>query len=136
MFGAPPCSLFVGASSSVHQRSQDMLMGNERFFSVRLANRIWVNFVPRMSCRQHMHKLHEMSQLVEFDHVPSDKAEALRVTLSFHPDILISLEQPAQSWGFKIPCMLKIKSLLCLHLRRIYTILYNSLLSLFVFCTT
>ena len=41
----PPCSLFIGASSSVHMRRDWRLEGNTGVFKVRLANRIWQKFV-------------------------------------------------------------------------------------------
>ena len=42
----PPCSLHIGASSSVHQRSMFRPRGNSLNFKVRLSNRIWDNFAP------------------------------------------------------------------------------------------
>ena len=38
--GGPPCSLFIFLSSSVHQRSQENLLGNQQNSKVRLANQI------------------------------------------------------------------------------------------------
>ena len=48
LMAGPPCSLFVGASSSVHMRRQWRLLGNVWNRKVRLANLIWANFVPRI----------------------------------------------------------------------------------------
>lgn len=73
-FGAPPCSLLVGASSSVHRRSDFNVLGATYVFCVRLSNRIWQNM-----------------------------AECLAVVLDMKRDVVITLEQPSASWGFKLP---------------------------------
>lgn len=44
---APPCSLFVGISSSVHMRSEFRLLGDTSRRCVRLSNLILSNFVTR-----------------------------------------------------------------------------------------
>lgn len=54
-FGAPPCSLFVGASASLHMRSIFQPWGDTAAFSVRLSNRIWRNMVPRMHALWPLH---------------------------------------------------------------------------------
>lgn len=46
---APPCSMFGPASSSQHCRTWDNPLGNQKWFSVRLANRIWTNFATPWS---------------------------------------------------------------------------------------
>ena len=43
---APPCSLYGPACASVHKRSVDRPEGDLKRFKVRLARRIWYNFVP------------------------------------------------------------------------------------------
>lgn len=45
VIAGPPCSLFVAACQSVHARSLSNLAGNVANAKVRLANRIWANFV-------------------------------------------------------------------------------------------
>lgn len=45
MVCAPPCSLYGPACSSIHQRTKQNPAGNLQNFKVRLARRIWVNFV-------------------------------------------------------------------------------------------
>lgn len=42
---APPCSLFSGACASVHRRTKRNPFGNRKNFKVRLAERIWRNWV-------------------------------------------------------------------------------------------
>ena len=44
---APPCSLFVGISASVHMRSDFRLLGDTTRGCVRLSNLILSNFVTR-----------------------------------------------------------------------------------------
>ena len=44
---APPCSLYGPACASVHRRSASNPMGDLKVFKVRLARRIWLNFVAR-----------------------------------------------------------------------------------------
>ena len=46
---APPCSLFVPACASVHKRSIARPRGDQRNFKVRLAGRIWTNFVAKLT---------------------------------------------------------------------------------------
>lgn len=41
--GGPPCSLFVGASSSIHRRSVFRPLGDLSWLSVRMSNQIWSN---------------------------------------------------------------------------------------------
>ena len=48
MMACPPCSLFGPACSSVHRRCWDNPYGNTKVFKVRLANRIFMSFVPWM----------------------------------------------------------------------------------------
>ena len=50
------------------------------------------------------------------------EAEALQIVLPMRPDMLLGLEQPAQSWGFKIPCMLQVKALACLNLVPVWNV--------------
>lgn len=45
---APPCSLFIWLSSSIHQRHSKGPFGNVQNRKVRLANRIVLNTVPRL----------------------------------------------------------------------------------------
>ena len=45
LVAGPPCSLYVGACISVHQRTVENPEGNTANFKVRLSNRIWRNFV-------------------------------------------------------------------------------------------
>lgn len=73
-FCGPPCSLFIGASSSVHRRRTWRLYGDCSRFCVRLANAIWSNW-----------------------------AVCMQVVLSLGRDIYACYEQPACSWGFKLP---------------------------------
>lgn len=42
---APPCSLFGPACASVHKRNWHNVEGDKKVFKVRLANRVWKNFV-------------------------------------------------------------------------------------------
>ena len=42
---APPCSLYGPACSSVHKRTAENPLGDLSNFKVRLAKRIWLNFV-------------------------------------------------------------------------------------------
>ena len=44
---APPCSLYGPACASVHRRSASNPMADLKVFKVRLARRIWLNFVAR-----------------------------------------------------------------------------------------
>lgn len=46
--GAPPCSLFTAASSSVHKRTKLHPCGNLANYKVRLSQRIWGSFVTRI----------------------------------------------------------------------------------------
>ena len=44
------------------------------------------------------------------------QAECIRILLVWRSDIHITLEQPAQSWGFKIPAMLALQTMITLPL--------------------
>lgn len=46
----PPCSMFVSASQSVHQRRLGNIWGDEGNLRVRCANRIWLNFAGIQPC--------------------------------------------------------------------------------------
>ena len=46
IIAAPPCSLYGPACSSAHKRSPENVRGDMQNFKVRLAHRIWTNFVP------------------------------------------------------------------------------------------
>ena len=48
LVGGPPCSLFIGASSSVHLRHIWTPWGDRTNKKVRLSNLIWANFVPSL----------------------------------------------------------------------------------------
>lgn len=69
---APPCSLWIFLSSSLHKRSALSPDGNTDHFSVRLANRIAIN-----------------------------AAMALKAALKFRSDCTFMVEQPSGSWLFK-----------------------------------
>ncbi|CAK9015012.1 unnamed protein product, partial [Durusdinium trenchii] len=69
---APPCSLFVGISSSVHMRSEFRLLGDTSRRCVRLSNLILSNFVV-----------------------------FLMLMKTFRPRLFVMVEQPASSWLFK-----------------------------------
>lgn len=71
-FWAPPCSLWIFLTSSLHLRHVYGVLGNVQHFSVRLSNRIAAN-----------------------------AAVALRVVLKFRPGRHTMLEQPSGSWLFK-----------------------------------
>lgn len=45
ILGGPPCSMFVGASASVHMRYDFDVLGNTYNQKVRLSNLIWANCV-------------------------------------------------------------------------------------------
>ena len=45
--GGPPCSLFVGACASIHERSFWRPLGDQSRFKVRMSNQIWFNTAPR-----------------------------------------------------------------------------------------
>ncbi|CAL1142652.1 unnamed protein product [Cladocopium goreaui] len=70
--GAPPCSLFTAASSSVHKRTKLHPCGNLANYKVRLAQRIWGSFVM-----------------------------FLMLVLQNTPTLRLMVEQPCSSWGFK-----------------------------------
>lgn len=69
---APPCSLWIFLTSSLHKRSASCPDGNTDHFSVRLANRIAIN-----------------------------AAMALKAVLKFRSDCAVMIEQPSGSWLFK-----------------------------------
>ena len=71
---APPCSLFVWLSSSIHRRSMANPLGDVRQFLVRLGNCIAKN-----------------------------AATAMRAQLKFRSDTFCIAEQPKGSWMFKCP---------------------------------
>eukprot|EP00435_Cladocopium_sp_Y103_P002378 s4175_g1.t1 len=70
--GAPPCSLFTAASSSVHKRTKSHPCGDLGNYKVRLAQRIWGSFVM-----------------------------FLMLVLQHTPTVRLMVEQPCSSWGFK-----------------------------------
>lgn len=76
---APPCSLFIFFTSSLHERHRCGPWGNLDHYVVRLANRISIN------C-----------------------AVALKVALKFRSDCRAMVEQPAGSWLFKSPIWIEI----------------------------
>lgn len=82
----PPCSLMVGASQSVHQRSFLNLLGNTANLRVRCANRIWLNFGIVLMV------LHRLRQ-----------------------DICILVEQPSSSWAFRLPIMERVRKIWSMH---------------------
>ena len=69
---APPCSLWIFLSSSLHMRARFGPAGNTDQFSVRLANRIAIN-----------------------------AAMALKAVLKFRSDCFVMVEQPSGSYLFK-----------------------------------
>ena len=69
---APPCSLFIFLTSSLHLRHVYGCQGDVSQYSIRLANRISMN-----ACM------------------------ALRAVLKFRPDCHVMAEQPSGSWLFK-----------------------------------
>ena len=71
---APPCSVFIFLTSSLHERHRFGPWGNLAHYVVRLSNRISIN------C-----------------------AVALKVVLKFRSDCWAMVEQPAGSWLFKSP---------------------------------
>ena len=71
---APPCSLFVWLSSSMHKRSFANLQGDTRHFLVRLGNILARN-----------------------------TAVLVRAQLKFRSDTWTLTEQPKNSWMFKLP---------------------------------
>ena len=96
-------------------------MGDQSYFCVRLANRIWINFVAEIKL-EHVRNMFDTFLIifVFIAHIcvysGCFEAEALMTVLPLRPGMLVGLEQPAQSWGFKIPAMCKIKALACLSL--------------------
>lgn len=45
LIAGPPCSIFVNACVSMHKRCETQPEGDLNVYLVRLANRIWLNFV-------------------------------------------------------------------------------------------
>lgn len=79
VLAGPPCSLFVGASCSVHRRTIDNVWGNTRNKKVRLSNLLWTNF-----------------------------AIAIEILILCGRGLFYVFEQPASSWAFKLPCMRRV----------------------------
>lgn len=82
LVAGPPCSLYVGACISVHQRTMERPEGNTANFKVRLSNRIWRNF-----------------------------AAMLRVLIRAKRAVYLVIEQPSSSFAFKTPWMMGVKAL-------------------------
>ena len=126
----PPCSLHVSASQSVHCRSEGRLLGNTRNYKVRLSNRIWTNFVPRLwspssrfpigflpchifgitvvrvfSTSFYFLDRPTESEFSGFPMISMDFMghgfKAEFLRAILHRNILIAIEQPASSWAFR-----------------------------------
>ena len=101
----PPCSLHVSACQSVHKRAEGRLLGDTRNFRVRLANRIWANFVPGLWFKTTQHistpckTIWNQCILMRISFCSRVEAEFLRAILT--RDVLIAIEQPASSWAFR-----------------------------------
>lgn len=84
---APPCSLYGPACSSVHKRSRTNVRGDLSNFKVRLARRIWNNFV-----------------------------ECMRVIHRVRGHLWLLVEQPSGSWAYQQPEfeeLIKLLKLIC-----------------------
>lgn len=79
IISGPPCSLMVAASQSVHRRTWTNLMGNIQNKRVRLSNILWSNYVV-----------------------------CLQVVQRIRKDLILVVEQPASSWAFKMPMLIKL----------------------------
>ena len=95
--GAPPCSLFTAASSSVHKRTKLHPCGDLGNFKVRLAQRIWGSFVTRIL--QDFYSLHLLllEHVLVFHAVPICTPPGSSMLFQFHWDLLhplISLDIP------------------------------------------
>lgn len=110
----PPCSLCVSASQSVHMRSYSKPLGDTQWWKVRLSNRIWINFVPRLCffctldfwsifisifkivmCFFHFRVIQCNSRT---QMKTCAKVEFLRAIIA--RDVYICIEQPMSSWAF------------------------------------
>lgn len=65
---APPCSLYGPACSSVHKRSRTNVRGDLANFKVRLARRIWTNFVAGLDVLSIRGALHNHSYSFDLVH--------------------------------------------------------------------
>ena len=80
--GAPPCSLFTAASSSVNKRTKLHPCGNLANYKVRLSQRIWGSFVTRILQDFYSSNLLLFGHVVVFHAVPTTIHHSVSISLT------------------------------------------------------